>query len=404
MNLQIKTIGISHKTASMSRREEFESELKNFVSSIENKLSFENLEFIKISTCNRSELVLASIDSSNDIGDFIPEYFFKEGSYYLQQEDAIKHLFRVCAGLDSLVLGESQIFGQLKESYSKATNDKTLGPVLNKLFQESFRVAKKLRTHTNIGRGSLSVASVAVMQAERIYGDLNNIRALVIGAGETGTLVSKVLKQHDISQLFVCNRTFERAERLSMEIGAIPVPFTNYVSIIPLVDIVVLAVNTDSPVPLIDKAMLDKLGDRSEYSPFCILDLSMPRLTSEDVDDLDEVFRYSIDDLKPIVEDNLNLRLDEAVKAESLIDVEVENFLSWFINRPIASMISDIGKRILEEEENYNFSNMPFIEYRNKVNKCLNHFFVKFRSTNHSLKLNSVLIRRQILDYLGFNI
>lgn len=405
MHLQLKVIGISHKTACMGQRELFDLELDKFINNLEASLVCGSVEYVKFSTCNRSEVILGSLDESVDLDNLIPEVLKQQGSYLLDHLVAVRHFFKLCAGLESLVLGEAQILGQVKEAYRLAISANTVGAVLHKLFQESFRVAKKLRSETNIGRGSLSVASIAVAQAERIYGDLKDRKALIVGAGETGTLASKILRQHNIKELFICNRTFSKSEKLSSEVGGIPVPLSNYRSILGLVDIVVLAIKLDKPNILIDKQILLSIGERLEYSPFCILDLSVPRVVDKDIEELDDFFSYSVDDLQPLVEENLKVRQLEASRADSIIDIEIENIFAWFSNRTEAIVISDIGKSILQDERLYNFMQLPSSEYRHAINKSLNHFFKKIRSSQgFKLKSNRDAIKNQIIEYLRLHV
>lgn len=243
MSLPIKIIGVSHKTAEIGSREIFDSRVLKFKEFLDKRFGSE-IEFSNISTCNRSEIILAGHLLKGSLSSEEILLFFKEvkGIYIKDDKDAIKHFFSVCSGLDSLVLGEAQIFGQVKMAYKESAGEGSVGPILHRLFQESFRVAKKLRSNTSIGRGSLSIASLAVMQATRIFGSLKDRKALVVGAGVTGALVSRILKQHEVDKLFICNRTYQKSLDLCNEIDAIPLPFDKFTSLIGLVDIIVIAI------------------------------------------------------------------------------------------------------------------------------------------------------------------
>lgn len=333
-------VGINYKNAPIRLREKFSAEEKianETLGWLKNK-SLIN-EAIFLGTCNRAE-VYAVTDKSPDVHVDIQHALCANTGidptltnnlwYTKVGEEAIRHLFRVASSLDSMVIGEAQILGQIKDAYFRARERKTTGPFIDRAMLHAIQIAKKIRAKTNIGKGQVSVASVAVDLTIEHFKDLSNLTVLVIGAGEMGALVVRQLKKRGAGKILIANRTFEKAVMIAEHAGGEVIAWENLDSGLVRADIIVSS--TGSKNPVIGKEMV-KTAIESRKRPLVIIDLGTPRDIAPQVAQIENVRLFNIDDLQKIAENNSAGRIDEAKKAEKLIAVESERFFSK-LSRP----------------------------------------------------------------------
>jgi glutamyl-tRNA reductase len=236
-------------------------------------------------------------------------------------------MLRVASGLDSMVLGEPQILGQMKDAYSAATEAGTVGKLLSKLFQHTFSVAKQVRTDTAIGSSPVSVAFAAVSLARQIFGDLNGLTALLIGAGETIELAARHLHENNVGRMIIANRTLARAQTLAAEFDAYAISLGDIPAHLAEADVIISS--TASQLPILGKGSVERALKLRKHKPMFMVDIAVPRDIEPEVDELDDVYLYSVDDLKDIIEENMASRREAARQAEEIIDTQVSHFMSW---------------------------------------------------------------------------
>jgi glutamyl-tRNA reductase len=258
--------------------------------------------------------------------------------YTLPRDQAVTHAFRVASGLDSVVLGEPQILGQMKQAVKTAAAAGSLGLVLNRLFQRTFAVAKDVRTHTDIGSASISMAAAAIKLAERIFPSITEQRVLLIGAGEMIDLCATHFAARRPRSITVANRTLERGAALASRMQADAITLHELPERLPQFDIIVTS--TASSLPILGKGMLERAIKTRRHAPVFIADLAVPRDVESEVAELDDVFLYGIDDLANIVKDNLQIRVEAVAEAEALIAVQAESFLRWLEGRAVVPTIT----------------------------------------------------------------
>ena len=308
--MTIIALGINHKTASVELREKVAfspEQLSNALSQLASSEQFKETVFV--STCNRTELY-CSLEHSNSqallkwLADLhcIDTEQLEDNVYIHQNQDAINHLMRVACGLDSLVLGEPQILGQIKQSYNSAKQHDCVLPTFERLFQKTFSVAKQVRTETDIGASAVSVAYAAVNLAKHIYGQLDKIKVLLIGAGETIELVARHLYQQHPKAITVANRTIERAKNLAEEVEADVISLAQLPEKLYDADIVISS--TASTLPIIGKGIVEQSLKQRRYKPMLFVDIAVPRDIESQVGELDAAYLYSVDDLQAIVNEN----------------------------------------------------------------------------------------------------
>ncbi|MBM2804059.1 MAG: glutamyl-tRNA reductase [Deltaproteobacteria bacterium] len=338
MQKEIVIVGLNHRSAPIEVRESVAFEnayLRDALARLHNYPSID--EGVILSTCNRVEVVAAAADrrtAVNEISGFLSEQkahrslgAIDEHIYSYHGADAVRHLFRVAASLDSMVVGEPQILGQLKAYYDLARQAGTVGTILHRLFHRSFSVAKRVRTETGIGSGAVSVSSVAVDLAKRIFDRFDDKTVMLIGAGKMGDLMARHLQSHGVRSLMVTNRTFERAVELAERIHGNPIRFEDFPQYLKMADLVIGC--TGAPEVLVDAAQVDKvLRERKQRAMFFI-DIGDRRNFDAKINDLDNVYLYNIDDLKSVAEENLQGRSNEANKAEGIVQDEVQSFVRW---------------------------------------------------------------------------
>jgi glutamyl-tRNA reductase len=312
-------------------------------------------EGVILSTCNRVEVVAATSDgfaACADIKSFLDEQkthnggFLEEHVYTYQGADAVRHLFRVAASLDSMVVGEPQILGQLKEYYDAAREAGTVSTILHRLFHRSFSVAKRVRTETGIGSGAVSVSSVAVDLAKRIFDRFDDKNVMLIGAGKMGDLMARHLQSQGVQSLMVTNRTFERAVELAERIQGSPIRFEDFPRYLKMADLVIGC--TGAPEVLVDAAMVDKVLRERKQKAMFFIDVGDRRNFDAKINDLDNVYLYNIDDLKSVAEDNLQERSSEAEKAEAIVVEEVQGFVRWIVSLEQVPTITALRQRFDE--------------------------------------------------------
>ena len=328
-------LGLSHKTAPVEVREKVAFDLTSLPSALGALNACPGItESLILSTCNRTELY-CDIDAQAsqaplkwltrylNIGanDITPHL------YHLDSEQAVRHALRVAAGLDSMVVGEPQILGQLKDAYRSAVDAGTVGKFLNRLMQFSFSTAKLIRSETEIGNTPVSVAYAAVKLAQQIHGSLERRAALLIGAGDTISLVANHLAGANIGRLVVANRSLSNAQSLAARCGATAIDLTDITSHLAKVDIVVSS--TASRLPIVTRSMIDLTMKQRSYEPMFIVDLAVPRDVEPAVGELEDVYLYSVDDLQHVVSSNLKLRQEAAAQAEEMVHLQVRDYMDW---------------------------------------------------------------------------
>jgi len=332
--MSLIVIGLNHKTAPIELRERLSVEVSRLPELLR-ELSFKNPEVVVLSTCNHFE-IYTQTEQPEIAKEHIVQYLMKrlelptlKNSNFYQHSDqaAIHHLFSVAAGLDSMVVGEHEILGQVKNAYLTAQSTGTTGKALNVLFQRSLFVGKKVRTETGLSQGSQSVASVAVTLAQRIFGDLKNNHAMVLGAGEIAELTAKHLLSQKVHSLIVANRTYDKAVALATTLHATAVSFEQGLQKIADIDIVICS--TASPTPLITRELVERIMEQRRHKLLFFIDIAMPRDVHPDVHTIDGVYVYNIDDLQSIVDENKEKRSGEVQKAETIIEKKAQEFSAW---------------------------------------------------------------------------
>src|SRR5881296_4180397 len=321
-------IGLSHHTANVATREQFAGSAT--AESIVREAGCP--EALLLTTCNRVEVYGVSHKriSTDEIARCLTKNPIRDPHYYAppfyryEAEKCVQHLFRVASGLDSMVVGESEILGQAKKAYESARTSGAVGPYLHRLFQRAFRVAKQVRTHTDIARGAVSVGSVAVDLAQRIFGKLSDCKVLVLGAGETSERTVRALISSGVSDLRVSNRSMDRASELAQAVGGRAVPFDNWTAQCREIDILITSTASETPLLTADK-LAPMLRDRIDR-PVFIIDIAVPRDVDPSVNEMEGVYLYDIDSLQSVAQQSLALRRQQIAAAEAIIAEHVADF------------------------------------------------------------------------------
>ncbi|HMF96507.1 MAG TPA: glutamyl-tRNA reductase [Vicinamibacterales bacterium] len=337
--MHLLLVGISHRTAPVDVRERVDFQVRGLVGALRALAERGSAhEAVVVSTCNRSELYVACDETEptgQDLVRFLSDYNDLAQSavlphvYNITDLDAARHLFRVSAGLDSLVVGEPQILGQVKEAHTAATEAQTAGPMLNRLFHASFAVGKRVRTETGLGSGAVSVSYAAVALARKIFGDLSGRTVVVLGAGEMGKLTAIHMKSQDVRHITIVSRTMAHAARTAEAIGgASAAPWTDLDAVLAASDIVITATGAASPI--LTKGHLEGVMRPRRNRPLFIIDIAVPRDVEAAAGEIEQVFLYNIDDLQATVRENLARRASEVSRAEAIVTEEVDRFGAWF--------------------------------------------------------------------------
>lgn len=350
--MQLTAIGLNHQTAPISIRERLAFAAQILPQAVKEIVSDQAAkEAVILSTCNRTELYC--VGDPGNIVDWMADYHqlpskeIQPFLYTLTQDQTVRHAFRVSCGLDSMVLGEPQILGQLKNAVRVAQEQNAVHTNLNALFQRTFSVAKEVRSNTAVGESSVSMAAASVKMVEQIFPSISQLNVLFVGAGEMIELVATYFAAKTPKQMTVANRTIERANELTRSIGqnANPVLLHELSEILQNYDVIVSS--TASPLPIIGKGLVEKALKLRRHKPIFLLDLAVPRDIEPEVADLSDAFLYTVDDMSGIVQMGQDARKQAAFEAESIIDTRVSEFLQWQKSResvPLIRALRDNGE------------------------------------------------------------
>lgn len=354
MRQALLTLGLNYRTTPLEVRERLAFGEEEVVAALNRlRLATSIDEVALISTCNRVELIAVAPDSeraAEELAGFlvvdrgVELASFRDALYRYDAREAARHLFRVGASLDSMVVGEPQILGQLKQAYAWAAEAGTVGVVLHRAFHRAFSVAKRVRERTLIGRGSVSVSAAAVGLARQIFDTMQDKKVLLLGAGEMAELTARQLSRLGIESLMIASRSFDRAIALARRLGGTAVPYDAYKPYLKLADVVIGSLATMHPVLLTDD--LAPLLKERKYRPMFLIDLGVPRNFHPELNNLDNVYLYNIDDLSTAVRDNQEEREREAQKAELIVEVELEAFWRWLSGLELVPAIKDIRNNV----------------------------------------------------------
>ncbi|MCC7326028.1 MAG: glutamyl-tRNA reductase [Burkholderiales bacterium] len=355
--MSLYTLGLNHTTAPLEVRERVVFTPDALADALRDLVRARRVkEAAILSTCNRTEVYFQGGDPE-PVADWLagfhnlPAQSLSPHVYTLPRDKTVAHAFRVASGLDSMVLGEPQILGQMKQAVRSAESAGSLGLVLNRLFQRTFAVAKDVRSQTDIGSASISMAAAAVKLAERIFPSIAEQRLLLIGAGEMIELAATHFAAKSPKSVTVANRTLERGSKLADRFGADAIMLNELPERLHDFDIIVTC--TASTLPIVGKGMLERVVKQRRHAPVFIVDLAVPRDVEPEVAELDDVFLYSVDDLSMIVQGNLRIRRESVVQAERMIADQAEHFLRWLEGRSVVPTITALhghhdGLRIAE--------------------------------------------------------
>jgi len=345
--MTLLAVGINYNTAPVSIRERLSFPAEMLESSLLELWRIKEIsEAAILSTCNRTELYCTSSTADQQVLiDWVAQSRNINASdltpylYCHTDSDLIRHMFRVACGLDSMILGEPQILGQMKTAYQAAYDAGTLGKRLGKLFQHTFSAAKKVRTDTAIGSSPVSVAFAAVQLAQQIFDKLSEQTALLIGAGETIELTARHLSQQGIGRIIVANRTFDKAHNLAKQFNGYAIALSELPAHLAEADIVISS--TASQLPILGKGSVESALKKRKHKPMFMVDLAVPRDIEAEVEQLRDVYLYTVDDLQNTIDKNMDSRRQAAEQAEEIIDTQVDYFLAWLRAQGAQSTIRD---------------------------------------------------------------
>jgi len=350
--VRLFAVGVTHRTAPVELRERIDF-ARTGVDSALIALTSNGVarEAVVLSTCNRAEIYAVADDdrAGEAVGRFISDYhrvpWDRLAPHVFQHRgsDAADHLFRVAAGLDSLVIGEPQILGQVKEAFATANGLKHTGAVTHRLFNTAFTVGKRVRSETGVGEGAVSVSYAAIALAKKIFGDLTGLEVLILGAGEMAKLTGVHLRAQRVKRLTIASRTASSAEALARQVNGRAVAWAQLPDALADADIVIGA--TGAPEPVLTRSRIEETMRPRRSRPLFLIDIAVPRDVEPAVGDLDQVFLYNIDDLRTIVKDNLARRSAELDRAERIVAEEVARFATWMQSREILPTVIALRQR-----------------------------------------------------------
>ncbi|UCB53695.1 MAG: glutamyl-tRNA reductase [Thiotrichales bacterium] len=362
--MSLITLGLNHKTTPLELRERLAFTPQNLREALNSLIKVNGVtEAAIVSTCNRTELYCvlhtenpADQTDHNEDDQRLVDWFsgfhglendaLKGHLYVYDHKQSIRHAMEVASGLDSMVLGEPQITGQMKQAYITASHEGTVGQLLGKLFQHSFSVAKQVRTDTAIGSSPVSVAFAATSLARQIFGELNESSALMIGAGETIELAARHLQSQNVKHMIVANRSQERAQTLASEFDGEAISLQHIGDHLHRADIVIAS--TASPLPVLGKGTVERALKIRKHAPIFMVDLAVPRDIEPEVNSLDDVYLYSVDDLQEVINENLQNRQQAAEQAHEIIDEKVEHYLEWQRSLVAVDVISELRSKAMD--------------------------------------------------------
>jgi glutamyl-tRNA reductase len=356
--MEIVLVGLNHRTAPVEVRERVSfttEQARRAAGELRQRGILE--ESLVLSTCNRSEVYGVSPESSRDSLDGVSSYLSEFHSlrpgalngalYHHYDRDAVQHLFRVAAGLDSMLLGEAEILGQVREAYRFAHEQGATGPVLNRLFQGALEIGKRVRSETELGTRPVSVAAAGVKLAERIFGKLSERTALVLGAGTISEQVVSALRDRSIAHLFVTNRSTEKAQSLAQQFGGKVIEWGNWHSALLKPDVLIASVAAEEPV--LQRTVLEAAMAARNNRALFVMDLGLPRNVEASASTLYNLYVYNLDDLAEIVEQNRHARESEIPRAEAIVEEQVSKFLSWQASVELVGLVDELRSRLREE-------------------------------------------------------
>jgi glutamyl-tRNA reductase len=374
------TLGLNHRTAPLAVRERLAFHAEELRQALRDLIHNCNAhEALILSTCNRTELHCQA-DDPRAAADWLTRYRRVPPSgiephlYTYLERDAVRHVFRVASGLDSMVLGEPQILGQMKEAARIARDSGTLGGTLDKLLQQSFSVAKDVRSGTAIGENSVSMAAAAVHLAERIFGHIGEQQVLFIGAGEMITLCATHFAARRPQRMVIANRTVERGRKMAEKLGGTAIRLEELATSFAEFDIVVSC--TASRLPIIGLGLVERAIRARRHRPIFMVDLAVPRDVEQEVGQIDDVFLYTLDDLGRIVQSGRESRQSAVGEAEAIIDRRVNDFLQWLKTRervPLIRILRENAERVRREEVEYALKRLSRNEPPEVVLEQLSH-------------------------------
>ncbi len=344
--MSLLAFGLNHRTAPIDVRERIVFDAERLPQALAALGALAGIhEGLIISTCNRTELYCVADAGGESLPDWLASWsggnpLLKDCLYRLEGADAVRHVFSVASGLDSLILGEPQILGQLKDAYRAAQQAGTAGSLLNRLFQTTFSVAKRVRTETAIGASAVSVASAGIQLARRIFTGFESHTALLVGAGDMIELAARHLHAQKLGRMIIANRSLDRAQRLAGTFKASAISLDALESHLPQADIVVCS--TASPGHVIGLEATHKAIELRRHRPIFMLDLAVPRDIDPRVGELEDVYLYTIDDLRDVIDENVKARKEEAEAARHMIADEVERFMSGLKARDAVPLIREL--------------------------------------------------------------
>ncbi len=329
--MEIVCLGLNHKTAPVEVRERFAVGATRLGEASRNLLEMARApEGVVVSTCNRTEFYLAAESSpaamenlENCLADKVHGH--EEPFYRYEKAEAARHLCKVVSGLDSMLVGETEIFGQVKQAYKAAHEAGATGSILNRLFQKAFSVGKKVRTQTSIQEGSTSIGNVAVELAEKIFGHLKNSEVMVLGAGEMSRLTAQALVSRGAKSVIVANRTHDRAIELANEMKGRAVRFDDWLGVLKNVDVVISS--TGAPHTIIHREEIESVRRARKFRPLFLIDIAVPRDIAHDCGEIEEVYLYDIDALEQLADEAKSRRLLQIIECEKIIDSELAKLL-----------------------------------------------------------------------------
>jgi glutamyl-tRNA reductase len=351
--MHLVVLGLNHNTAPVEVREKLhvpDDALGDVLKALKTEGA---AEAVIISTCNRTEVYVTGAsaeESSSAVTQVLATRFdiertwLQDYTYTFTDDEAYRHLFLVASGLDSLVVGEPQILGQVKDAFRTASMHETSGPLFEKVFNRAFQIAKRVRTETRIGYNPVSISSMAVDLARKIFGEFGNRRILVVGAGEMCEIALKHFKKDGLQDILVTNRTFSKAQLLAEEIVGTAYPFEDLPNLLLQVDMVLSSTGAD--LPIIDKPMVARAMKKRKNRPLFFIDIAVPRDIEPAVNDIESVYLYDIDDLKGLAQSHLSSRMEESEKAHKIVEEEVEKFGLWLKQLEMNPLIAQIRESL----------------------------------------------------------
>lgn len=410
--MEICLLGVSFQNTPVAIRERLAFSSKQIPEALRGIHVLPNVkECIIISTCNRTEIVAVVKKGGSGIEE-ISEYVLKfhnlskeelpQGFYIYYHNEAVRHLFRVACSLDSMIIGEPQILGQVKDAFQHAQEIGTVGPFLSSLINQTIRVAKKVRTDTGISKNAVSISFAAVELAKKIFGDISDKVILLIGAGEMSELAARHLINNGVKRLIVANRTWQRAQDLAEAFDGEPVPFDQIQDVLYQADIIITS--TGAPHIILDKSDISKVMRKRKNRPIFLIDIAVPRDIDPEVNKCDNVYLYDIDDLRMVIEANLKERHKEAKKAAEIIDHEVAQFIgSCTLMKvvPTIARLSAFMEEIRKRELEKAIAHLPPMENGQRevldamtgaiIKKILHKPISKLKGSNDPEDLNALI-------------